>query len=200
MSNFDYVKRFLNNVSGTPIYDNIIPDHDESMIGLLETSISLTDPAYHSAYNYQKILDMSIDNRNRYEYIGTLTCLKNLPILGNNIQNEEDVRFSKRLKTTHSHLQQQKLLGNAPYCVIDLAQSIREHKNDVADIDNKLKIISSIESNINYWKNCSLADLNKLRKLLITTLDLPVDIKKRNLIIGMKRKCALMENSEENIY
>lgn len=204
MTNFDYVKRFLNNASGTMIYENIDFDHDESIIELLETSISLTDSEHYSAYNYKKLLNMSIDDRNKYEYIGTLMCETNKSNqnIGNIIEQSstESTRFSKRIKTTYDHLKQQKLLNTAPYFVIDLVNSIRDKKNDVDDIDNKLKIISCIESEMNYWKNCSSDDLDKLRRSLIFAIDLPDDNEKRNKIIRLKRKCELMDHSDEMIF
>lgn len=204
MTNFDYVKRFLNNCAGTQIYDDVKFDHDESMIEVLETAVNMTDSEQHSAQNYQKILEMSIDDRNRYEYIGTLMCEANLS--SRNAESnqassdKEATRFSKRIKTTADHFQQQKLLSQTPYSVIGLAQSIREKKNDIDDIDNKLKLISAIEAEMNYWKNCSSADLDKLRRSLICSLDLPVDREKRTKVIGMKRKCDLMDNTDEQTF
>ena len=208
MTNFDHVKRFLNNVTNTQIYD-VVFNHDESL-DLLEGFVRLIDPDHYSAENYQKLLDMSVDDRNKYQYIGTLMCRKKLSLdatanpesdttvnLGS---DDESVRFSKRLETIYNRLQQQKLLDTAPYSVINLAYSIMDKKNDVDDIDNKLKIISCIEAEMNCWKNCSSQDLDKLRKYLICTLDISDDREKKNRIIGMKRKCDLIENSDEMIF
>lgn len=215
MTDFDYVKRFMNTV-GTcvlsdtmekgQIFDPIVFDlnvNNKIKMDIVDTSLSVVNVDSFNATNknetYEKIISMSLDEKNQHEYLGTL-CLET------NLHDEEDkTKFTKCIKNIYSHLTQQKLLEKSPYQIINLAHNIIEKPHELEAIPNKLNIINTIETNIDYWNNCEVEDLDNIRCAIVNSTTLGEnndndanDAKKK--LINYRRKCHLLKNSDEKVF
>jgi hypothetical protein len=206
LTDFTSVKSLINKVSNlgknnkTPVFcENLkeIPLNNDDM-EVIDTSLCSVDSDSFNATDkkerYNKILNMSIMDRNNHEYIGTLFFETNC--------DDDNERFKKRLKTTHQHFSEQKLLKIPPFAVIDLAQCIVDKKNVLSDIDNKMDIVSILENNMDYWDNCNIKDLNMVRESVIKGIDLSQisTLGDKKYLLEYKRKCELMLETNEKVF
>ncbi|VBB18545.1 peptidase [Yasminevirus sp. GU-2018] len=212
LTNFDHVKRFFNRATRTETFKNIpVPTYASQTLSsnalavdVIENSLSFVDPDCVNVGNvvniHKKMMDATMEERNQHEFVGTLCFEKD------NGNEEEEKRFSKRIRLTYDHFGEQKLLKTPPYIVIDLANSIREKPEDLDDLDNKLKIISLMEDEMNYWNNCKVEDFNKLRRTVVNCArvspsgDDKQDTQKLDRLVGVKRRCDLMDESDERVF
>ncbi len=107
-------------------------------------------------------------------------------------------KLYERLKITCEHLEE--VLKTVPYCVIEIGYKMKD--NNLNDIDNKMKIISNMESKLNYWNNGSYDSLDLLRKYLIDNIDHKDNYteNEKQKILSLKRKCALMIETNEKVF
>lgn len=223
MTDFTLVKKFINRVSSYNNYGDqpilVVDKKDDVLnnnnLNVIESSLCFVDPDSFNASDkvdqYKKFIDMSIHDRDNHEYVGTLFFEHSLPLVEHSLplaktssySSEDADRFRKRLKTTHEHFSDRKLLNTPPYNVIDLAQSIVNNSKSLDDIDNKMEIISSIERNMHYWNNCSIKNFDVLRKAIInnvSTTSSDSNTNNNNRLFGYKRKCNLMLNTNESVF
>jgi subtilisin family serine protease len=199
MTDFDNVKHFFNNVTEKKIYTDVSNSlgkyQNDKSLDVFEKALALTDEDSHNEKYGKQMICMSIEDRNKFEYVGTLIFEKN--------QNKnEHKRFTKRIKTTYDHLNSQKLLQTAPYNIIDLAFQMREKPDDLSEVTNKFNLINEIENDIRCWDNCTQKDLDVLRKNVVDCLktkDHHNDQDKQK-ITSLKRKCTLMTDTDENVF
>ena len=200
MTDFTLVKNFVNkainynhNVTVEPI---IMFDNTNKSNNANNTNNT------NNTMQYENFLDMSIEERNKHEYVETLM----FEIDSASIDNDSN-RFKKKLKTTHKHFSDQKLLKTPPYNVIDLVHNIVEKPKSLSDIDNKMTIVSSIENNMSYWNNCTTNDVDVLRTAIVNDVssnesyaNANASLEDKKQLSGYKRKCYLMLNSNERVF
>lgn len=189
LKDFNHVKKFVNTITNDTVYDNINNTYTDDTLATLEKAISYTDPDCYTSDYYEQLVDMSNMDRLNYQFVGTL-----LTEIGNDI-NKSRERLQKRLKITHDNLEDSKLSDTVPYCVIKLAKSMNDKKNNIDDISNKMEIISMIEDDLEYWENCHYDDIRKLKNNIIDNVKNNDNYKQ---IIGRKRR--LMNESDERVF
>jgi len=205
MKDFTLVKKFIekaiiiDNQSDHVLQSTFNTDMDMEIV---ETALCFVDPDSFNVTNqtgmFNKFIDMSIEDRNSYELIGTLLFETN------NDTYDDMNRFNKRLKTTHQHFNDQNLLQIIPYAVIDLVSKIVQ-TSTLDDVDNKMTIVSLIEKNMDYWPNCTIQDINWIRQMIMKNLPYwsnpswgPTNNIKR--LTGFKRKLNLMLETDEKVF
>lgn len=194
MKDFEHVKRFMNIVTGSDIYHGVEIEKSDQNVELMNQLMSLSEPDNFSKENYQALVEMDVESRDRYEYMGMLCYEQD--------EGPDGERLAKRIKRSHDRLGHSKLLKTTPYSVIDLAKKIHDKPSDLQDVDNKLKVLSSIESGRGYWKNCSIFDIDRLRGHVVDSVRVsedasPEDKKKHRTL---KRKRALMNGTDETVF
>jgi hypothetical protein len=203
MKNFDYVKNFLNKILGHPLYSDLKFNNNFKIIDIMDTAVNIIDIDSNFNKNLlKKYMNLSIDQRNAYEYLGILLYELNEPYAELSL----DDNFVKYFKRTFEHLNEQKLFKSAPYQIIHLASMLIDAKT--TNIDAIIQKITEINKNIKWWTNGSANDLDKFKYYWIDNMDTILVKNKSNQlscidktkIAGLKRKRELEENSSETVF
>lgn len=153
---FMFVKQFLNDCANVQIFDiNNQELENKKSSESLKRVREYVDSDGWTKENHNDFISMSRDNQIDHEYLGTLIFMSQ--------QKQED---TKRLKITHGHLSEHKLLGKFPYCVIDLGHSIMEK----LDVTKTMKIIKLIESHMDKWSDITQKDINSMYGYVINQI------------------------------
>jgi hypothetical protein len=200
MKNFDYVKHFLNKILAYPLYPDFKFNHDINILDVIETAVNITSIDSNLDKDIlKKYMNLNIDQRNAYEYIGTLM----FEVDKSYTELSSENNFVKCVKRTFEHLNQQKLCEIAPYQIIQLACMIIDKKPE--NINTVIQKITEIKKNIKWWANGSDNDLDKLKYYWIDNMDRFILINTNKQIscideaklVGLKRKRELEESSSE---